>query len=117
MTTDEHSGDWVPDACSLPTADQPLRRAEFDDLFARDVLEMTMPSPQRVDLELRADPEVAARAAALAVKETGCCSFFTFTLDIGDGRLSLCVEASAAHGDVVAALATRAEAQMRERAS
>ncbi len=32
MTTE--SG-WVPDACTLPTVDQPLRVAEFDDLFAR----------------------------------------------------------------------------------
>jgi hypothetical protein len=26
--------DWTPDACTLPTADRPLRVAEFDELFA-----------------------------------------------------------------------------------
>jgi hypothetical protein len=25
--------DWAPDACTLPTAERPLRVAEFDDLF------------------------------------------------------------------------------------
>ena len=24
---------WVPDACTLPTVEQPLRAKEFDDLF------------------------------------------------------------------------------------
>jgi hypothetical protein len=67
--------DWVPEACNLPTVEQPLRRAEFDDLFAQDILTVTQESPQRVRLELRADPDAAARAAGLAVKETGCCSF------------------------------------------
>ena len=30
--------DWVPAACTLPTTEQPLRRAEFDGLFAKDLL-------------------------------------------------------------------------------
>ena len=25
---------WVPEACTLPTVDRPVRLAEFDDLFA-----------------------------------------------------------------------------------
>jgi hypothetical protein len=25
---------WVPEACTLPTVEQPFRVAEFDDLFA-----------------------------------------------------------------------------------
>jgi len=28
------AGSWVPDACTLPTAERPLRLAELDDLFA-----------------------------------------------------------------------------------
>jgi hypothetical protein len=24
---------WVPEACTLPTAERPVRRAEFDNLF------------------------------------------------------------------------------------
>ena len=32
MTRNEE--EWVPEACTLPTAERPLRRAEFDDLLA-----------------------------------------------------------------------------------
>lgn len=78
-------GTWVPAACTLPTAEQPLRSAEFDDLFAEDVLSVNQPSPRQLRLELRPDATAAARAAGPAAKETGCCSFFTFGLTITDG--------------------------------
>lgn len=104
--------DWVPEACTLPTVEQPLRRAEFDDLFAQDVLAVTRESPQLVRLELRADPEAAARAAGLAVKETGCCSFFTFELTMTGGKVALAVSTAPPHESVLAALAARAESSV-----
>ncbi len=102
--------DWVPAACTLPTVEQPLRRAEFDDLFAKDVLSMEQTLAQEVRLELRAEPDVAARAAGLAAKETGCCSFFTFDLTITDGRVAMVVSTAPGHEPVLAALAARAHA-------
>lgn len=104
--------DWVPEACTLPTVEQPLRRAEFDDLFAQDILTVTQESPQRVRLELRADPDAAARAAGLAVKETGCCSFFTFELSMTDGKVALAISTPPAHESVLAALGARAESRI-----
>jgi hypothetical protein len=106
------SDDWIPAACTLPTVAQPLRRDEFDDLFARDLVSVTRKSSQQVRLELRADPAVAARAAGLAVKETGCCSFFSFELAIAHGQVSLTVQSGAAHEQVLAALTARAEARL-----
>lgn len=103
--------DWVPAACTLPTVDQPLRRAEFDDLFANDVLTVDQTSPEEVRFELRADPEVAGRAASLAARETGCCSFFTFDLTITDGRLDMVVSTAQEHAPVLAALTARAQAK------
>jgi hypothetical protein len=73
VTTDLRGDDWVPQACALPTVEQPLRRAEFDDLFARDVVAVHRDSPRRIRLELRPEAAAASRAAGLAVKETGCC--------------------------------------------
>lgn len=105
-------GDWVPEACTLPTIEQPLRRGEFDALFAQDLIGVTQESPRRVRLDLRAEPAVAARAADLAVKEVGCCSFFSFDLAIADGRVSLAVEAAPVHEPVLAALAARAESRL-----
>ena len=80
-----------PEACTLPTVEQPLRRDEFDALFSEDVISVQQVSAERLRFGLRAHPEAAARAAGLAVKETGCCSFFTFDLSIGDGMVSMTV--------------------------
>jgi hypothetical protein len=112
MAENVMADDWVPEACTLPTVEQPLRREEFDELFAQDLIGVTLESPERVRLDLRPGPAAAARAAALAVKETGCCSFFTFDLSVGDGTVSLAVGAAAAHEPVLAALAARAESRM-----
>lgn len=103
------SDDWIPAACTLPTVDQPLRRAEFDDLFARDVVGINRRSAHGVGFELRPEPEVAARAAGLAAKETGCCSFFTFDLTIADGKVEMVVSTGPEHDAVLEALVVRAE--------
>jgi len=104
--------DWVPQACTLPTVDQPLRRTEFDALFAEDVTSVDQASPGQLQFELRATPDAAARAADLAVKETGCCSFFAFKLSIGDGKVSMTVSTDAQHAAVLAALRDRATARV-----
>jgi len=104
--------DWVPRACTLPTVDQPLRRAEFDALFAEDVITVVRTAPDQLLLELRADPDAAARAADLAVKETGCCSFFSFDLSIGDGKVSMTISTDAPNTAVLTALRDRAAARV-----
>ena len=71
------------DSCTLPTAERPLRAAEFEALF-RDHVRSTTRDGSAVVLAL--DPAAAGVAADLAVRETSCCSFFTFTLVMtGDG--------------------------------
>ena len=102
--------DWVPSSCTLPTVEQPLRRAEFDGFFAEDVLSVDQSSPREVRFELRAEPVVAGRAASLAAKETGCCSFFAFDLTITEGTISMVVSTESPHETVLAALAERAHA-------
>jgi hypothetical protein len=97
---------WVPPSCTLPTAEQPLRVAEFDDLLAAAVTGAERPAPERLTLRLEPTPEVAATAAGLAVRETGCCSFFTFTLTAAGGELTLDVTVPPAHVAVLDALAS-----------
>ena len=104
--------DWVPAACTLPTVEQPARRQELDELFAGDVLAVTRESPTRTRLDLRVDDSTASRAAVLAVRETACCSFFTFDLAVADGSLALAIGTATAHQDVLAALTARAEEQL-----
>ncbi len=104
---------WVPQVCTLPTAEQPLRVAEFDALFAEAVTGMERVAPERVRLTLRAEPEVAGRAAELAAVETSCCSFLTFALTASGGMLSLEVEVPGQYIEVLDALAARASAAAR----
>jgi len=101
-------GDWLPSSCTMPTAEQPLRRAEFDALFGQDVLSVERKSSREVALALKPESEVAARAARLAAAETECCSFFTFGFTITEGRVDMVVSTDLKHEDVLAALAARA---------
>ncbi|GLX96735.1 hypothetical protein [Herbidospora sp. NBRC 101105] len=105
VTIDE---EWVPSACTLPTAERPLRLAEFDGLFAEAVQSVTRPDETRLRLDLVFSPENAARTADLAARENGCCSFFTFTLTVAGGRLALEVAVPPEQAEVLDALQTRA---------
>lgn len=101
--------DRNPDACTLTAAQRPLRLAEFDDVFRTSVLSVTRPSPGLARLKLVASPELAATVASLAVRETDCCSFFTFTLSATGGVLSLEIAAPPERAEIVEALAARAD--------
>ncbi|HXT90786.1 MAG TPA: hypothetical protein VN714_16150 [Trebonia sp.] len=102
---DDSGAAWVPQACTLPTAEQPLRVAEFDEVFARSVRGAERAGQTRLRLDL--DPGVAGRIAELTVAETGCCSFFTFTLTVAAGSLLLEVAVPPASTGVLDALAAR----------
>ena len=71
---------WVPMACTLPTVEQPLRAAEFDDLFATHLDRVDRLGATRARLVLTGDMGLAKRVRALADRETECCSFFEFTV-------------------------------------
>ena len=79
----------VPAACTLSPAQQPVRGAEWGDLFGTDVLEIRRENPTSAQIVLRPDPLVAARAADLAVRETQCCSFFVFSQTATGGTLTV----------------------------
>jgi hypothetical protein len=102
----------APDACTLPTAEQPLRLAEFDDLFATAVRQVDPVSATHARMHLTGPAGLADRVRDLAARETECCSFFTFTTTgepAADGEaVVLDIEVPAAHADVLASLAQRA---------
>ena len=81
----------VADACTLPTVEQPLRIAEWHEFMAAAVIGVDRPAAGQAIVRLRPDPAVAARAGDLAVRETQCCSFFTFGLIASGGSLELTV--------------------------
>jgi hypothetical protein len=109
-TTVPPGGTWVAEACTLPTVQRPLRLAEFDGLFTTAVRSVERVDRRQVRLELAPAAAVAARAADLLVRETECCSFFTFTLTATGGRVSLDIAVPERHVEVLDALADRAMA-------
>lgn len=110
MTTNSHI-EWVPpDACTLPTVEQPLRVAEFDRFFADSVHEARRPARTRLELRLAAGAEPTGRD--LAERESACCSFFTFTFAPGTQGTTMRVEVPEAHIDVLDALTARVVAAM-----
>ncbi|MEU8607834.1 hypothetical protein AB0C29_07520, partial [Actinoplanes sp. NPDC048791] len=107
-----------PEACTLPTVDQPLRLAEFDDRFATALRAQRRLSP--TVLRWRLDPAAEPVARDLTARESSCCSFFTFTFaTAGEGEgegepdaVNLDVKVPPAQIAVLDALAGRAVAGM-----
>ena len=67
----------VPDACTLPTGERPLRAAEFDTLVA------SASQVDRIDattLRLHLDGPSGAEVRDLTARESECCSFFQFRM-------------------------------------
>lgn len=99
---------WVPaDACALPSADQPLRVAEFGRLFSDSLRGVRRVSATQLRLELDAGAEATARD--LIARETDCCEFFSFTLTRRDrDRMWMDIEVPAERGGVLDGLAEQA---------
>jgi hypothetical protein len=96
------------DACTLPTADRPLRLAEFDTLFATAVRSVERRG-SGVRLHLAGGEGLVAEVRDLTAREASCCAFFTFGLDGTDDDLTLDISVPSARQDILAALADRAE--------
>lgn len=112
MATDDDAA-WVPEACTLPSAERPLRLAEFDDLLALALHGQERLSPTRLRWRLDLAAEQAARD--LTLREAECCSFFSFTFGPADGAVQLDIAVPEAHAGVLDALADRATARTRAR--
>jgi len=101
---------WVADdACTLPTAERPLRAAEFDALFSERLVRVERLSPTNARIELLGGDETIALAQDLTERETSCCSFFNFAVAGTDDATTIEVAVPASRADVLDALVTRAE--------
>jgi hypothetical protein len=112
-TADDGGGlAWADvEACTLPTAERPLRVAAFDGLFTTSVTSVDRRGDVVARLELRGGADLADRTERLVEAESACCSFFRFTVAQEEpGRVTLEVEVPPAYVDVLAALVARAQA-------
>ena len=105
----EHPVTWAPvDACALPTAERPLRVAEFDALFATHLRGMERREPGWLRLNLDRSAEMYVRE--LTARESSCCSFFDFRITPTEGGLALDVRVPEARIEVLDGIARQAGA-------
>jgi hypothetical protein len=97
--------DWVPAACTLPTAEQPLRLAEFDVFFRAAMRRWIRTSTTGLDLVIRGEFEATARD--LAERESSCCSFFCFDFHPAADDLVMSIGVPQDHVEVLDALHAR----------
>ncbi|TQM32926.1 hypothetical protein [Nocardia bhagyanarayanae] len=107
MTISSEDEGGVPDACTLPTAEQPMRIAEFDRFFAEFAHTARRTGPAR--LELLLDPAAEPTARDLAARESSCCSFLTFDFDTTEAGLVMGIGVPGTYVDVLDAFAARAD--------
>jgi hypothetical protein len=101
---------WVPESCTLPTVERPLRVAEFDALFATVTRPAERLGPTRLRVHLPGGPDALARARDLVARETGCCSFFSFDLRPSATATELEVQVPESQIAVLDAMQRRVEA-------
>lgn len=107
MTIDDLGS--VPDSCTLPTAERPLRLAEFDELFTTAVRDVEPLLPTHARFHLAGPPSLANTVRDLTAREVQCCSFFHFTVTPREGgSLSLDIRVPPQYTEVLAALIGRA---------
>ena len=97
----------VPDACTLPAAELPVRRAEFSALFAASLRGLQRLDQTSLRMTLAGDTD-RSTLIDLTARETECCSFFTFTVLPVDGAVLLDVSVPPAYVDVLDGLARHA---------
>jgi hypothetical protein len=111
----------VPDACALPTAEQPFRIAEFEALFARAVRSVDRLTDRRVRMQLAGEAGLEATVRDLTARESACCGFFGFTVtpaETSTGEaVTLDVEVPANYVEVLDGLARLAETASAGRAA
>jgi hypothetical protein len=98
----------IPDACTLPTAERPLRLAEFDDVITTAVRGVDRLDATHARLRLSGPPGLAATVRDLTARETECCSFFDFTVTSDGADVVLDIAVPPRYADVLASLVSSA---------
>jgi len=109
----------IQEFCTLPTAAQPMRLLEFDELFRRQANPPRRIGQHQVEFSFADAEGMYAEVSDLVIRESACCSFFDFRIDqrsqtgVQD-QLVLRVGVPANRDDVLEALMDRAVAAVAE---
>jgi hypothetical protein len=109
----------IDDFCTLPTAAQPKRLMEFDELFRHQLDPPRRLGRHRVEFTFAGMEGRYAEVSDLVARESACCSFFEFDVEqrvgpeVNQEQLLLRVGVPASRDDVLDALMDRALAALR----
>ncbi|WP_345802220.1 hypothetical protein AAIB33_03755 [Microbacterium sp. AZCO] len=106
MTELENLLTQAPGACTLPTADRPLRVRAFAALFATSVRQVDRTSPTSATVTLPG--ALLNTARDLAARETACCSFFDFEVEPANDHARMTIRVPEQYADVLTALTSLA---------
>ncbi|WP_285734804.1 hypothetical protein [Nocardiopsis sp. ATB16-24] len=107
---------WIPDTCTLPTTERPLRSREFASLFDDALRSLARTGPGALTLYLVPFPRTEERVRDLVARESSCCSFFTFAVERDHDRVKVGVTVPEGREEVLDGLARQAEDALRSRA-
>ncbi len=91
----------VPDACTLPTAEQPIRQLEFATLCSTYLSHSERISARHLRLALTGDADLADAVRDLAGRESQCCSFFDFAVTVTGEAVLLDIKVPMSHTAVL----------------
>lgn len=91
----------IPDACTLPTVEQPLRQAEFVALCGSALRGQERVSDRRLRLTLSGGDDLLETVLDLTARESDCCSFFEFMVTPSTVGVVLDIEVPAEHTGVL----------------
>jgi hypothetical protein len=97
----------IPQACTLPSAEQPIRLREFDELLASTVRSTKRDSATHLTFRLRGDDDLEAVARDLTAREAECCSFFDFSIGVEAGEVVLGIGVPEQHASILDSLQAR----------
>ncbi len=98
----------IPTACTLPTAERPIRLKEFDDLLATAARRAERRSPTSLIVHLAGPDRLEATVRDLAARESECCSFFAFEVHRTDDGVVLAITVPPQHSEILDALEAKA---------
>lgn len=101
----------MPQACTLPTVERPLRLREFDSVFASALRRQDRVGA--MTLRWVFDPAAGTRVRDLTERESVCCSFFEFNLSDTNAGLLVEVTVPPNQGTVLDALQERSGRWLR----
>jgi hypothetical protein len=107
----------IEEFCTLPSAAQPMRLMEFEELFRRQVSQPRRMGPHQVQFTFANADGLYGRVSDLVARESACCSFFQFMIKaVEQDHLVLRVGVPASRDDVLNALLDRARAAIDQAA-